>query len=275
MADPVEILIPPTLTKRGLAMLQALVDHISIKTSHRLRVTQAYEGSSHLLVLYGIGAPEMAAAADRHLAGQGRVIMWDQGYFGRKKEVGYLRCSIDYWHPLPGFIEYTPDKEDRWAHHQIALREDSNPRGDAMLIALAPKSRAFLGNLAEGWEQEALARLRTIIKTSSYPDRKIVYRPKPRRPYVDLGLRIDVTTPIDQLLKGKSLVYTRHSNVAVDAVVAGIPIYTDTGAAYWLQQLMDYSPENRLKFLRKLAYWQWAPHEAGEAWDFLMRMEAP
>ena|SRR3990167_7173708 len=86
-----------------------------------------------------------------------------------------------------------------------------------------------------------------------------------------LNCTINDVDPIEALLKGASLVVVRHSNVSVDATIAGVPFECEDGAAVWLTQ-KDYTPENRLNFLRRVAYWQWHKGEVKEAWRFLEGM---
>ena len=83
---------------------------------------------------------------------------------------------------------------------------------------------------------------------------------------------IDGATPIQELLRGASLVICRHSNVAVDACIAGIPVECEDGAARWLYAAGPVQPiERRASFLRRLAWWQWQCDEMEDAWKFLGR----
>jgi hypothetical protein len=75
------------------------------------------------------------------------------------------------------------------------------------------------------------------------------------------------THAIQNVLRGASLVVCRHSNVAVDAVVAGVPFEAEDGAATWLKG-KPYTIGNRLDFLRRLAYWQWHQGELYDAVQF-------
>ena len=92
----------------------------------------------------------------------------------------------------------------------------------------------------------------------------IVRREKPRSRHAHI-------TPIEQVLAGARLVVCRHSNVAVDAVIAGVPFECEDGAAYWLQG-KPYTVENRLDLLHRLCWWQWTCYEAPAAWRFIKGM---
>ena len=116
------------------------------------------------------------------------------------------------------------------------------------------------------WEHRILAQVH-----SAYPGARILYRSK-RPEHFDGCPSIDGS--IEQALKGASLVVCHHSNVAVDACIAGIPVVCADGAAAALYNndlLNPVTPsfEERLRFLRNLAWWQWHPSEAKKAWTFI------
>lgn len=258
MALHVEFLIPSNISNGG-DLLRALAD---AATAHGDRVTvrSVYQGRSPWLVLYGVGAPDQAQTRKRHVAEGGRAILWDAGYFNRGKKHGFMRMSVDTDHPQ-GWLDKTPDEPSRWQAQGIALREDGDPAGPILLIGLGKKSRSYLR--ADNWEARKLAELR-----KRFPKREVIYRPKPKHPSPALDCRTDQETPIEQLLKGASLVVCRHSNVACDGVVAGVPFEAEDGAAMWLKD-KPFTPENRLAFLHRLAWWQWRRAEAVQAWAFI------
>jgi hypothetical protein len=243
-------------------MLNALVGAIGGDGSDVVK-TSSYKGKSDILILYGVGSPDRNAARKKHVASGRHVVMWDMAYFGRQKSVGYLRCSIDHDHPQ-AYLERTPNDSRRWDVLNISLREDADPEGHIILVGLGRKSRSYL-QLKE-WERDRLEELRT-----RFPEREIIYRPKPGSPAMKLDCKIDADSPIESLLLGASLVSCRHSNVASDAAVAGVPFECDDGAAMWLQA-KEFTRDNRLDFLRRLAHWQYKASEAPEAWQFLKGM---
>lgn len=257
----VEVLRAHTLSLTGEAILKAVADAARL-AGDEVREVSAYQGASDWLVLFGVGASANDLARKAQIARGGRVLHWDLGYFDRKKVEGHARMSIDSDHPQD-WLDRTAADARRWAARGIELRSDSDPSGPIVLVGLGRKSRAYLG--AERWEQETHARLRT-----RFPGRRIIFRPKGRDP-VRLKCEADSTTSIADLLRGASLVVCRHSNVAVDAAIAGVPFEAEDGAAVWLQR-REFTPANRLAFLQRLAYWQWRTDEAAEAWAFAKRM---
>jgi hypothetical protein len=238
-------------------MLRALAAAIRAE-GHPVIETRVYRGQSDWLILFGIGADPHNRARKAHIARGGRVLIWDLGYIDREKLVGHLRMSIDTDHPQQ-YFDRTSGEPDRLAALGVRLREHHDPDGPILLIGLGRKSRAYLGQ--PNWEQRTYAALH-----ERFPGRRIVYRPKGQDD-LTLPCEKDGETPIAQLLTGAALVVCRHSNVAVDAAIAGVPFEAEDGAAMWLQH-RPFTPENRLDFLRRLAHWQWKPSEAAQAWAF-------
>lgn len=257
MAPSIEILIPPTkMVERGAELMTAL------RTSFpQATVTQEYRGLSDWLWLYGVGAPDRDKARKHQVKIGGRVWLWDLGYFDRRN---HMRCSVDHDHPQQ-WLDRTVEDPQRWDSLGVKLREDADPKGPIILVGLGSKSRQYLHEI--DWE-----RLRLITLRKRFPNHTIIYRPKPGSgPPMNLSCKIDATSSIEQLLKGASLVSCRHSNVACDAAVAGVPFECDDGAAMWLQA-KPFTPENRLEFLRRLAWWQWKPSEVRQAWGFVQKV---
>ena len=262
MALQAEFLIPSNI-RNGDGLLRSLAAAAQ-QHGDRPVMRSTLQGRSPWLVLYGVGAPGQAEARRRQTERNCHTVHWDAAYFSRGRKIGYFRVSVDSDHPQQ-WLDATPDDCSRWSVHETPIREDADPRGPILLVGLGKKSRIYLK--AEHWEVRKLAELR-----HRFPGRKIIYRPKPKHPHPVLaGIDTDATTPIEKLLVGCSRVVCRHSNVAVDAVVAGVPIEVEDGAAQWLDG-KPYTVENRLSFLHRLAWWQWRADEAMQAWAFLRKI---
>lgn len=257
----VEILRGKKPSETGEAVLQAMEKAIRA-AGDELTCTTDYRGGAEVLVLYGVGAAVHDAARRQQIAAGGRALLLDLGYFGRQKLTGYVRLSIDHDHPHR-LLEKTSLAQNRWEKFAIELRADYKPDGPVVLVGLGRKSRDYL-NLPS-WEANKLAELKR-----RFPGREVIFRPK-GRDYLNLPCRVDTQERIEPVLSGASLVICRHSNVAVDAVIAGVPFECEDGAAMWLQG-KDFTLANRLDFLRRLAHWQYKPTEAAEAWSFAKRM---
>lgn len=204
-------------------------------------------------MLWGVGAH--SDVRDQHIAAGGQVVMWDIGYLCRAKVNGYMRVSIDQDHPQH-LLDRAPLDDSRWRRLGIDVRNDYDPDGPIVLVGLGKKQRQYRG---AGWEEAKYLEL-----LERFPDRRIVYRPKPNSEPADIACEMVAKVPIEDVLRGASLVVCRHSNVAVDAVIAGIPFEAEDGAATWLRPGVD-----RMEFLARLAWFQWRPCEMREAWRFV------
>jgi hypothetical protein len=262
MAVSTEILRGKSASPTADAILKEMAAAIR-EAGDTVRETTTFGGGADWLILFGVGAEVHHRARKEQIAAGGRVLMFDLGYFDRAKVIGHVRMSINQDHPQ-AWLDATPPDPSRWNQVGPALRQDWDPKGPIILVGLGRKSRSYLRE--PEWEVLEFARLQ-----AKYPGRKVIYRPKPGHPSPRLKCPSDEATPIAQLLKGASLVACRHSNVAVDAVVAGVPFEAVDGAAMWLKG-KDYTPANRLDFLRRLAWWQWRAAEANQAWAFAKKV---
>jgi hypothetical protein len=242
------------LLKRFACAAQAAGDSV-VETSR-------YRGGCDWLVLFGIGDQRHDAARRQQIARGGRVLHWDLGYTGLRKGEGHLRMCIDSDHPQ-AWLERTALDPSRWDGLGIELRQDAAEGGPVILVGLGKKSRSYLN--AAHWEARKLKALQ-----KRFPGRRIVFRPKGEEK-LQLPCESDSRELIADVLRGASLVVCRHSNVAVDATIAGVPFEAEDGAAMWLQA-REFTPANRLEFLQRLAWWQWRADESAEAWSFAKRM---
>lgn len=265
MACTAEILIPPGTNATGRVVLAELArtgELAGIKT----RVREHYLGDSEWLVMWGIGADHRSALRHQHISRGGFVQLWDIGYFKREKVRGYVKASIndDY---ATKWLDRTAPDPDRWAELGLTLRDDYKPNGHIILAGIGPKQRMYMNIASAGptcWEQKKLDELR-----ARFPGRRIVYRPKPNRvsPML-LGVETDAKSDISDLLRGASLIVCMHSNVAVDAVLAGIPFESEDGVSTWLRG-KPYTHEVRLDFCQRICRWQYKAPETDKAWKFM------
>lgn len=211
----------------------------------RIVETQTYKGSCELYMTWGLGHPQRRAWADAHIAKGGHVIGWDLGYFDRLTR---CRVTINHDHPYRLVRDMPHTRMPK-----VTLREDADTSGPVIVVGMGPKSITAYGN----WEAHAVKRARM-----AYPDKQVVVRPKYSQ------------TPIEAVLKGASLVVCRHSNVALDACIAGVPVVCEDGIARSLYgddiaNPLNPSKEQRAQLLANAGWWQWAPSEAKHAWAFL------
>jgi hypothetical protein len=257
----VEILRCPDFSDRGLKMIDALIAAAPEWATVRVNTTWRREGE--WLMTYGLGHLQRRHWTEAHQKAGGHVIGWDMGYWDRSKAVdACMRVTIDADHPHAMIV---PEPGDRFAASRIQLREDYNEAGPIILCGLGSKQRRWKGLGRWEWENRTLGRLR-----KRWPDRRIVYRPK--KPEDAPGDLKTVSGDIEDVLRGASLVVCHHSNVAVDACIAGVPVQCEDGAAFALYSKgAQPSREERLAFLESLAWWQWKSAEAAMAWEFIRR----
>lgn len=200
----------------------------------------------NLLMLWGVGRPGHSAHRDRSIHKGVPVAMWDLGY-----TKGYYRLSINHDHPWR-LLDKTPETGREFP---ATLREDAG-NGPILLIGMGRKSKSYLNSW--NWESRKIAELKR-----RFPGVAILVRHKPRAG--------DGSCRIEEAMVGCRLVVCRHSNVAVDACIAGVPFECEDGAAYWLKD-KPYTPENRQRFLNKLAWFQWKHDEAAKCWEFIRNL---
>lgn len=253
----------PDLVVRGTRIMRAMIDSAE-EAGIGVKVTGTYQGNSELLMTWGLGHLGRRTGIDTHLAKGGRVIGFDMGYWDRAES---MRLTIDHDHPR----ELPEVPADRWEAAGIELRNDHDPKGPIILVGLGRKTRKQFGYAGLAWEIRKLAAIR-----AAYPGRPILYRPKKMERLQ--GIR-SLDGPIEQAIKGASLLVCKHSNVAIDACIAGIPVVCEDGAAATLygndlSNPVVPSPDQRRDFLTRLAYWNYRPDEAALAWAFIKQVMA-
>ena len=252
-----EILIAPPLSHRGEKMLRALA-RVAPPGSV---VTSRYAGQCDLLVIYGPGAPVRLQQSAQHRARGGHVVMWDLGYWDRDATV---RLAVDTLHPTAAQLDLAPEIH----RATFNLRDDADPAGPIMLVGLGPKSCVAYGYAPMQWETRQLDFLR-----ARFPGREIFWRPKGDKPTTMRGTTLRHGMPIHEAMAGCSLVVCRHSNVAVDACIAGVPVECEDGAALALYHGNAHpTREERTRFLQRLAWFNWGFNEAQACWNWISKL---
>lgn len=255
-----EVILCRDMAQRGQKMLQAMAAAAK-PAGVKVTVTQTWTGRVPVVMSYGLGHPVRRQWTRTHVRRGGRLIGWDLGYWLRDEPLNFhMRVTIDDDHPHR-FIRPMP--AGRFEAAEIELREDFDLSGPIVLCGLGKKQRDVKGYRGQQWELEALQRIRR-----AHPGKRIVYHPKRAEPALpDCTISLE---RIEDAIRGASLVVCSHSNVAVDACIAGVPVECEDGAAFALYRDNPApSREQRLEFLRSLAWWQWTPQEAVQAWQFL------
>ena len=252
-----EILIH-NINRRGTEMLNAM-DEAAGAAKIDCKISERYTASTPWLMSYGLGHLQRKQWSDAHIRNGGKLIGWDLGYWDR---MNTMRLTIGADHPWK-LIKDMPG--DRFEKSGLQLTNTYNPDGHILLIGMGIKSRAQFGYKGQQWELEMMDKIK-----QAYPGRKIIYKPKKPEKFIIHSFDGN----INDALKNCALVVCRHSNVAIDACLSGVPVYCIDGAGRALYRDGLSSPTNpdireRLKFLQNLAWWQYKPSEAKLAWKFI------
>lgn len=244
-------------------------------TSHHGRVEP---GS--IAVFYGLSGG--LARIFKDYRERGKAFFIDLGYWKRHKRTrwdGYHKIVLNSRHPTE-YFQMHPKPQNRLRALGIRLLPMRKSDLDAPIIVagMSAKAAAAEGLRAESWERTTIERLRKITS------RPIIYRPKPNwigsRPIT--GSRYDKDTPLDHALRNCHAIVTHHSNVAVDGLIAGVPVFCEGGVPLALGKPMaqleeienPFLPTNaqRLQWACDLAFTQWSVEEmaSGAAWQFLI-----
>lgn len=251
------VLTDPTMARRGRNMVAAMIAASPIP----VQSGNVYRVGFDLLMAYGIGHQLRRQYWLQHLRAGGHCIGWDLGYWHRDRKT--MRLTIDADHPQ-ALIRLGEDPA-RFAASGIELRNDFNPAGHVVIVGMSAKADRMMNMTHNQWEMRA-----AMLARHGYPGHLVVFHPKRPTDPVLPGFQT-MRGPIEEVLKGASLVVCRHSNVAIDACIAGIPVHCEDGAAFALyRHNTSPTPALRLAFLQGLAHWQYVPEEAATAWQFIL-----
>ena len=193
------------------------------------------------------------------------VLHCDLGFWSRDK---YMKLALgDRWSPL---VDRDYD-DSRLRKHGVKIEPSRKPGKRVLVCGMSAKAAGTWDLQPEQWEHRAIKRL---VAAGAAP---VIYRPKPTwhaaRPIN--GAQFDRGTDIKQTLAQVDAVVSHHSNAAIDALAAGLPIYVETGIARSLsaptieEAVGAEAPEleARTRFLRQVAWHQWDFRELAEgAW---------
>jgi len=200
------------------------------------------------------------------------AIYVDLGYWRRRissRYDGYHKMSINSRHPTAYFQNHKHDPQ-RFKDLRLSVKPWKET-GEVILIAgMSQKAARAEGLNHQAWERAALASIQAKSK------RLVIYRPKPNcmRSYPLQGARFDKKTPLAAMFSNCHALVTRQSNTAVDALLAGIPVFCELGPASVMGQ-SDLSkiespiyPEDRQRFVEDIAWCQFKTAEIAAGLPF-------
>jgi len=189
----------------------------------------------------------------------------DLGYWKRDE---YFRLSVGAWSPE----RYVSCGLSRSRFDSFGLEIKPWQRDGSQIVVAGSTRKAMTehGFAYMGWEKRVIEDLRRFGKP-------IIYRPKPTDPEAcPIPGTIYDRGAISETLKHAYVWVTHHSNSAVDALLAGVPVHCETGAAATMSiPLSDIGapPLNasRERFIFDVAWLQWTLLEmrSGAAWAHL------
>lgn len=196
---------------------------------------------------------------------------WDLGYWGRqpcgKAVEGYHRLAVNDWDTLKHMRRGCPG--DRWAALNVPMLAPVIGHSRVLVAGMSGKAAITHGYMENAWENKIIADIRRMT-----PDLCVEFRGKPNK-------RARAATPIEQALLSTGLLVTHHSNAALDALVAGVPVYCRKGVgrlaspdeldeAYIRRPLLPTMSQRRA-IVADAAYAQWTPDEmrSGAAFDHI------
>ncbi len=193
-----------------------------------------------------------------------RFVYADLGFWQRDK---YYRITANGWGPESYVRAGLPDTRFK----ALGLSIEPWRKGKEILIAgSSEKSCTQHGFRYMEWE----AKTAQALKGCGY---EVVYRPKPTDPNAKplQGVRYD-RRPLSEALASAHALVTHHSNTAIDALLAGVPVHCVTGAAAAFSvPLSQIANPPRLvgreQFLYDVAWLQWTEDEmrSGACWSHL------
>ena len=243
-----------------------------------LRHGLTYKGpDADAAVFYGLMRDVLNGYRD---AGK-KAVYVDLGYWGRHeggRRAGFHKVSVNARHPTAYFqaVEHPGDRFDRFGV-QVHPRRGTGPKKYVMIAGMSAKAAHAEGLRPEEWERKVAVEIRR------HTDREIVYRPKPNwreaQPIPGTRFLRGNDGDVEGFLDNCHAVVTHHSNVAVDALLYGVPAYVVDGVAVPAQPdplraidapYMPPVPWVR-QFANDLAYTQWkvSEIEEGACWRHL------
>ena len=254
-------------SKRTAELFAALVP-AAAASGLDVRDADTYRGGSDLLVLWGPGHPARFGPMLTQIGQGGHVLAWDLAYWDRFRK---LRVSIDGAHPQ-AWVMRKNWPVSRFEADAVPRVSRWCPDGPILVAGIGEKATVQYGaDAVARWEA---AQVYACLRRWNRP---VLYRQKRGNGVVPPGATLRNAGTIDEALNGVSLVITYHSNVAVDAILSGIPAVCADGAAAAIcpsalpafGDPQPVAPSLSRQFLANLAWFQWAPSEAAACWSWV------
>lgn len=221
-------------------------------------------GGFDLVCGWGWGSEVMQWAISKW---PGKTVHADLGFWNRSPN-GHFKISIgERWAPLSNH-----DYDASRLHSlEVEVMPSRSPGNCILVCGMSAKACRDWMMVPGQWERSVIARLRK-------KGAQVIYRPKPQSRHIprprfprarDLpDCEID-HGPMSEAFSRVDAVVAHHSNVVVEALAAGLPIYAEIGISKTMsvKSLEDLpgskalDVKTRARFLRQVAWHQWTCEE--------------
>ena len=219
----------------------------SVKVSTRIRSGEYPD----LVAGYGWREPMRTA----HERWPDRILHCDLGFWSRNE---YVKLAYGGRWSLLSDYEYDGTRLER---HGVKILPTRKPGNRVLLCGMSAKAAGTYNLKPQEWEVDVIKRLRRA-------GAEVTYRPKPTWGGASPihGADFDRSgRTIDRALEDADAVVSHHSNVAVDALAVGLPIYVDVGISRSMSVPRPEdaigaeapSLEARTAFVRQVSWHQW------------------
>ncbi len=251
------------------AGIRRVGDPFRIIESSRFR-----EPEARVAVFYGFDQ-QMRVIFEKYRKHNLPVVYVDLGYFGRLeggKWSGYHKVSVNDRHPTK-YFQARPHDSSRVSRFRLTF----NPWKDGrhiLICGTSDKGALVDGFRPQQWETETINLLRKVTQ------RPLIYRPKPSwngASPIPGSVFAQSKEDVSRWLHDCHAVVSHHSNVCVDAFLAGVPNFCVEGVGAPLSET-DFSkidtprkPDGRELWAQDLAFTQYriGEMEDGIAWRHL------
>lgn len=220
-------------------------------------------------IFWGYIEPLQAIMKGYTGAGKSAVYL-DLGYWERGT---HYKVAINARHPTAYFQKFKHD-DSRSKQFNVKIKP-YRKTGEIILLAGLSAKAAWAEHEGPWGAYETKA----VEEIQKHTKRPIVYRAKAHSNAVEIpGTKLStLKEPLGPLLKRAWAVVTRHSNVAVDGLLEGVPAFCwyGVGSVMALQDVSriedPWYPEGREQWVNDIAYCQWSLDEMkdGTCWRHL------
>lgn len=223
-------------------------------------------------VFYGY-VPQLQKIMAEYRALDKPAVYVDLGYWRREGLTGYHKVVVNGRHPT-AYFQNRRHKGDRFKTLGVTISPWRIGGHNILLAGMGHKASVIAEGMAfERFERDAAE---TLLQHTKRP---VFYRPKPNdihgKPIAGTTFARDLD--LERIMSDCHAVVTHHSNVAVDALMAGVPAFCWHGVAapMALQDMTQierpWFPGDRERWANDVAFTQFSVPEiaAGVAWRHL------